>query len=143
MRFGAMCEIRSFLSITILALLSSDSDDSIQMMSGLVLQLMQSVVQLPEVEDDTSAVDEDLDEEELRRRRKRKVDDDVFIEQSYTQALQVAHNFLARYVDRGGKRWIVGLLLVVVILVVQEHQQCVQNASSYSFIFLFPDPSPN
>ena len=76
--------------------LSVHSDDSIQMMSGLVLQLMQSVVQLPEVEDESSVADEDVDEEELRRRRKRKVDNDVFIEQSYTQALQVAHNFLAR-----------------------------------------------
>ena len=66
------------------------------MMSGLVLQLMQSVVQLPEAEDDPAAADEDVDEEELRRRRKRKVDNDVFVEQSYTQALQVAHNFLAR-----------------------------------------------
>ena len=41
--------------------------------------------------------------EELRR-RKRKVDNDVFVEQSYTQALQVAHNFLARYeIERDGE----------------------------------------
>ena len=66
------------------------------MMSGLVLQLMQSVVQLPEVPNESA--DDDVDEEELRRRRKRKVDNDVFVEQSYTQALQVAHNFLARSV---------------------------------------------
>ena len=74
------------------------SEESIQMMSGLVLQLMQSVVQLPEVPDESTVGDDDIDEEELRRRRKRKVDNDVFIEQSYTQALQVAHNFLARLV---------------------------------------------
>ena len=69
------------------------------MMSGLVLQLMQSVVQLPEAEEESAVADEDLDEDELRRRRKRKVDNDVFIEQSYTQALQVAHNFLARFME--------------------------------------------
>ena len=69
------------------------------MMSGLVLQLMQSVVQLPEAEEESAVADEDLDEDELRRRRKRKVDNDVFIEQSYTQALQVAHNFLARLME--------------------------------------------
>ena len=74
------------------------------MMSGLVLQLMQSVVQLPEVSDESAVPDEDVDEEELRRRRKRKVDNDVFVEQSYTQALQVAHNFLARYeIERDGE----------------------------------------
>jgi hypothetical protein len=64
------------------------------MMSGLVLQLMQSVVHLPEVEEDHDV--EDNEDDEFKRRRKRKVENDVFIEQSYTQALQVAHNFMAR-----------------------------------------------
>lgn len=72
----------------------SDSDDDyvyIQMVSALVLQLIQCVVQLPSERDG---------EEE----QKKKVDKDVFITNSYETAMRTAQNFLSVFLKKCGSK---------------------------------------
>ncbi|XP_042660927.1 nipped-B-like protein isoform X3 [Tyto alba] len=76
---------------------SSDTDGEpmyIQMVTALVLQLIQCVVHLPSAEKDTNS------EEESNK----KVDQDVFITNSYETAMRTAQNFLSIFLKKCGSK---------------------------------------
>ncbi|KAM6392062.1 nipped-B-like protein isoform 3-T3 [Rhynochetos jubatus] len=76
---------------------SSDTDGEpmyIQMVTALVLQLIQCVVHLPSVEKDSNA------EEESNK----KVDQDVLITNSYETAMRTAQNFLSIFLKKCGSK---------------------------------------
>ncbi|XP_078071403.1 nipped-B-like protein isoform X7 [Mustelus asterias] len=77
---------------------SSDMDGEplfIQMVTALVLQLIQCVVHLPAAEKDSNTVDEDGD---------KKVDQDVLITNSYETAMRTAQNFLSVFLKKCGSK---------------------------------------
>ncbi|XP_043558849.1 nipped-B-like protein isoform X4 [Chiloscyllium plagiosum] len=77
---------------------SSDMDGEplfIQMVTALVLQLIQCVVHLPTAEKDSNAVDDDGD---------KKVDQDVLITNSYETAMRTAQNFLSVFLKKCGSK---------------------------------------
>ncbi|XP_061872616.1 nipped-B-like protein isoform X3 [Colius striatus] len=76
---------------------SSDTDGEpmyIQMVTALVLQLIQCVVHLPSTEKDSNS------EEETNK----KVDQDVFITNSYETAMRTAQNFLSIFLKKCGSK---------------------------------------
>ncbi|KAI6057842.1 Nipped-B-like protein isoform X1 [Aix galericulata] len=76
---------------------SSDTDGEpmyIQMVTALVLQLIQCVVHLPSAEKDSNS------EEELNK----KVDQDVLITNSYETAMRTAQNFLSIFLKKCGSK---------------------------------------
>ncbi|XP_064624377.1 nipped-B-like protein isoform X2 [Lineus longissimus] len=74
-----------------------NSDESIQMVTALVLQLIQSVAILPEVEEPTPGEEE----AEVENRRKALVSDsEVVLTSSYETAMRCAHNFLSVYLKK-------------------------------------------
>ncbi|XP_048450258.1 nipped-B-like protein B [Rhincodon typus] len=77
---------------------SSDMDGEplfIQMVTALVLQLIQCVVHLPTTEKDSNTVDDDGD---------KKVDQDVLITNSYETAMRTAQNFLSVFLKKCGSK---------------------------------------
>ncbi|GCB80121.1 hypothetical protein scyTo_0019663, partial [Scyliorhinus torazame] len=77
---------------------SSDMDGEplfIQMVTALVLQLIQCVVHLPAAEKDSNTVDEDGN---------KKVDQDVLITNSYETAMRTAQNFLSVFLKKCGSK---------------------------------------
>ncbi|XP_078287021.1 nipped-B-like protein isoform X4 [Rhinoraja longicauda] len=77
---------------------SSDMDGEplfIQMVTALVLQLIQCVVHLPANEKDSSMLDEDGE---------KKIDQDVLITNSYETAMRTAQNFLSVFLKKCGSK---------------------------------------
>ena len=76
-----------------------NAEESIQMVTALALELIQSVAKLPKPSTDED--EEGLDEEDSRNRRKsKKVDNEVLIVTSYETAMRTAHNFLAVFLRK-------------------------------------------
>ena len=76
-----------------------NAEESIQMVTALALELIQSVAKLPKPASDED--EEDVDEEDSRNRRKsKKVDNEVLIVTSYETAMRTAHNFLAVFLRK-------------------------------------------
>lgn len=75
-----------------------NADESIQMVTALALELIQSVAKLPSPASDD---DEEGDEEDTKNRRKSKnVDNEVLIVTSYETAMRTAHSFLAVFLRK-------------------------------------------
>ncbi|XP_074642892.1 nipped-B-like protein A isoform X2 [Tubulanus polymorphus] len=71
------------------------SEESIQMVTALVLQLMQCVVQLPKI--DQVKPGEEVDE---KKEKKDKIDRDVMIVTSYEVAMRSGHSFLSVFLRK-------------------------------------------
>ncbi len=79
-----------------------NADESIQMVTALALQLIQSVAKLPRP---ASGDDDEEDAEEdgaaaKDRRKSKNVDNEVLIVTSYETAMRTAHNFLAVFLRK-------------------------------------------
>lgn len=72
-----------------------NADENIQMVTALVLELIQCVVHLPPPED--QRLDEEINEE---RKKSELVDKEVIIVTSYETAMRTAHNFLAVFLRK-------------------------------------------
>ncbi|CAH1242792.1 NIPBL [Branchiostoma lanceolatum] len=76
-----------------------NSEDNIQMVTALVLSLIQCVVTLPEPEHEDSNRDPEKTKED-KKSQESKMDDDVLIASSYETAMRTAQNFLSIFLKK-------------------------------------------
>ncbi|KAI8510205.1 hypothetical protein Bbelb_126330 [Branchiostoma belcheri] len=77
-----------------------NSEDNIQMVTALVLSLIQCVVTLPEPEPADSDRDKEEKTKEDKKSKDSKMDDDVLIASSYETAMRTAQNFLSIFLKK-------------------------------------------
>ena len=74
-----------------------NSEESIQMMTALVLNLIQSVVELPKLSNDKENEDA---EEAAKKKNAADMDMEVVIVTSYETSMRTAHNFLTVFLKK-------------------------------------------
>ena len=84
-----------------------NSEEQIQMVTALILQLIQCVVQLPKITDEVTAersaspvADKKSKVKTENEKKNDKVDNDVLIVTSYETAMRTAHNFLSVFLKK-------------------------------------------
>ncbi|XP_013407379.1 nipped-B-like protein B isoform X1 [Lingula anatina] len=77
-----------------------NADQSIQMLTALVLQLIQSVIALPKPKEDESRAPTPSDDKNQKTKLKKLTDDEVIIITNYENAMRSAHNFLAVFLRK-------------------------------------------